>query len=119
MKTIKICEYHQDYQVPLIWTFAFRGVEYWCPYCGNKSGMLGAGVSVDMTETLKRRLEEYKEKAEQFLFAQLRTCAIETEHEGAMIRPADLPDSVKEADVKIRTSWKYYQKIDEGLVASK
>ena len=40
---MKICDRHDEYEVPLIWTFAFSGCEYWCPYCGNKGGMMGTG----------------------------------------------------------------------------
>jgi len=52
-KEIRICDRHEK-QVPLIWTFAFPGSEYWCPYCGGNFGMLGAGEMVESTMSLKR-----------------------------------------------------------------
>lgn len=64
---IKICSNHQEYQVPLIWTFKFRGAEFWCPYCGYQEGMFGAGENVAETEVLKSRLETYKERSINYL----------------------------------------------------
>ena len=58
-ETIKICDRH-DYQMPLIWTFAFNSTEYWCPYCGRKEGMLGAGEDVPFTWKLWNRYIKYK-----------------------------------------------------------
>ena len=58
---IKICGNHQEYQVPLIWTFKFHGAEFWCPYCGYVSGMFGAGINVTETEELKERLAKFEE----------------------------------------------------------
>lgn len=64
---IKICSNHQEYQVPLIWTFKFRGAEFWCPYCGYQEGMFGAGTNVTQTDELKKRLELYKEASTKYL----------------------------------------------------
>jgi hypothetical protein len=65
---IVICENH-DYQVPLIWTFAFIGAEYWCPYCGYVGGMLGAGKRVPKTVELVGRREIYSEYYKDYLHA--------------------------------------------------
>ena len=59
-KFIKICGNHEDYPVPLIWTFAFNGSEYWCPYCGFNGGMFGTGKNVESTKGLKNRLELFE-----------------------------------------------------------
>lgn len=63
--TMKVC--YCDRKTPLIWTFKFRGKEYWCPRCGYTSGMFGAGMNVPITEELKQSLENWKEKAKDFL----------------------------------------------------
>ena len=51
---MKICSNHRDYEVPLIYTFAWNYNEYWCPYCGCHEGMMGAGEEVEETEELKK-----------------------------------------------------------------
>ena len=64
-ETIKVCEH--DKKTPLIWTFKFDGFEYWCPVCGYKGGMFGAGINVPLTELLKKAKEEWEEKAWAYL----------------------------------------------------
>ena len=71
MKEIKICENHPEFEVPLIWTFAFNGAEYWCPYCGQNSGMLGAGEDVEETPELKERLKNIKNILKSFCMRML------------------------------------------------
>lgn len=63
---IRICSNHEK-EVPLIWTFAFPGAEYWCPYCGFTGGMLGSGELMNSTPELKRSLDEWKEKTKDYL----------------------------------------------------
>lgn len=64
---IKICANHKN-QVPLIFTFRFPGAEYWCPYCGYQSGILGAGINVKIPDTdLLEQREKWEKKAEDFL----------------------------------------------------
>ncbi len=65
-QSIKICERH-DKQVPLIWTFRHPYAEYWCPFCGYKEGMFGAGIDVPITDELKAELVIWKTKAEAYL----------------------------------------------------
>lgn len=64
---IRICDNHIK-QVPLIWTFKFAGAEYWCPFCGKKSGMLGAGkiVKIPGTDLLEQK-EIWENKAKPYL----------------------------------------------------
>lgn len=64
---IKVCTNHEEYLVPLIWTFRFHGAEYWCPYCGYQSGMFGAGTIVSASEDLKQRHDLFFKKATPFL----------------------------------------------------
>ena len=61
-----ICEKHLEYEVPLIFTFAFIGAEYWCPYCGNSSSMFGAGGEVEETPELIKRLNAYKKYSSEY-----------------------------------------------------
>ena len=63
---IKICDCHTE-RVPLLWTFKFRGAEYWCPACGYTSGMFGAGKNVKATEALLKKHEELKEETKAYL----------------------------------------------------
>lgn len=64
---IKICNNH-EIQVPLLYTFKFDGYEYWCPYCGYKSGMFGAGKTVKIPGTdLLEQKEMWEAKAKSYL----------------------------------------------------
>jgi len=63
---IKICDCHEK-QVPLIWTFRHDGYEWWCPYCGYKEGMFGAGKDVPLTVELTKQKEIWKKKAFKYL----------------------------------------------------
>ena len=91
-KEIKVCSDHQEEQVtPLIWTSAFIGAEYWCPYCGNTSGVLGAGDNVDSTPELVNLLNAYKKRSKQYLRGNaLKVCAM-TKYKGKWIKPSELP----------------------------
>ena len=66
---VRVCSDHQDYQVPLLWTFAFPGAEYWCPYCGHIHGMLGAGTIVLGNQDILERGHKYKEMSKDFLIS--------------------------------------------------
>ncbi len=73
---IRVCRHREDgeyYDVPLVWTFAFMGAEYWCPYCGHTAGMLGAGEDVPSTDELEKRgilnTIHYKLKKDSYLDA--------------------------------------------------
>jgi len=105
--TIKICDNH-DYKVPLLGTFAFDGAEYWCPYCGKCSGMLGAGTDVPVTEALIGRQKIYRDYADVYLHANgLMVCA-ETTLENKSMNRADIPPAIMEEAKKYANSWRYY-----------
>jgi hypothetical protein len=104
---IRICSNHPHRKTPLIWTFAFSGAEYWCPYCGYKSGMFGAGESVDATPELEATLKNDKEQSQHFLHAvSAQTCDL-LEYKGKRITPHDLPDEEKEKNRAVIEAWKY------------
>ena len=109
---IKICARHQDYRVPLIWTFAFMGAEYWCPYCGFTGGVFGSGIQVNKTPELIKRKESYEESTKEYLHAQGTTYCSETKWNGKFIKPGDLPQEEKEKLKKIRKEYKYDVKIE-------
>jgi hypothetical protein len=106
VEKIRICSCHEE-QVPLIWTFAFNGSEYWCPACGFNGGMLGSGTMVESTKELKNSLETWKKKAEEFLNAKSAFVCCEMEFEGKRIKPIDLPDSEKIRLRRIVNEWEY------------
>lgn len=66
-EAILCCPRHLEYRVPLIFTFAFPGAEYWCPFCGYKSGIFGAGEQVPATSELAARYEVYHVAALDYL----------------------------------------------------
>lgn len=91
MEEIKVCKDHQDYEVPLIYTFAFNNYEFWCPYCGKREGIMGAGMNVPITEELKKRKKYYEICSKLYLHAQAMKVCISTEFYGEEIRPKEIP----------------------------
>lgn len=110
---IKICECHTGYHVPLIQTLAFRGAEYWCPYCGFTGGIFGSGMAITTNKILQERLKKYKEISENYLTARGREYAVATTHDGKIYRPPSaLPDKVKALDEEYKKNWKYNQEVN-------
>lgn len=109
-KTIKVCQGHQDRQTPLMFTMAFPGAEYWCPWCGYIAGMLGAGESVEETEQLTKLAEADAEYARPYIRAIAMRSADQVKHNGEWIKPRELPDEVKAANAKIIADWRYRSK---------
>ncbi len=108
-QTIKICSCHQE-QVPLIWTFAFPGAEYWCPACGYTSGMFGAGENVSETPDLVVSKAKWVEISNDYLTAKSRLGCHSLEWDGKRISPSELPEEEIERCKKVIAEWKY--KID-------
>lgn len=105
---IKICYCHSDYEVPLIWTFAFPGAEYWCPYCGHAAGMMGAGTDVNFTEKLAGRKAIYEKYSAAFRNAKGTLTCSSTELNGGRIKPEDMPENViKEIREFAKKAWNY------------
>ena len=65
---ITICTNHPEYKVPMIWTYAFPGAEWWCPYCGDTQGMFG-GKSVEATKELKDDKKAWEKVSKPYLNA--------------------------------------------------
>lgn len=112
-KGIIICHRHTGYKVPLIPTFAFRGAEYWCPYCGRAFGIFDAHMRVKETEVIKARKEFYTDKARLFLRAMSTLCCSRTKWQGQMITPANLPKWRLNRLRKLARSWKYKKRMEE------
>lgn len=110
-KEVKICSNH-GYQVPLIWTFAFDGSEYWCPHCGFTGGMFGSGESVTETQELFERKKKYKELSMEYLDALTTFACQSLEFDGKRISPKDLPQEEKDRLRAIIDAWKYEVKVD-------
>lgn len=105
--TTKICSNHPERETPLIWTFAWRGAEYWCPHCGALGGILGSGRNVDTTPELEERAKTDKQKAMPYIEAVgSRSCSLMT-YEGREYAPDDLPPAAIEKFSKIIEDWKY------------
>jgi hypothetical protein len=103
---IRICTCH-DEQVPLIWTFAFNGSEYWCPACGFNGGMFGSGTKVEATKELKKAAKQWQKKAAEFLDAQSTLVCHSKEFNGKTVLREDLPTEEIERCEKIVSEWKY------------
>lgn len=104
---IKVCEQHQERVTPLIWTFVFPGAEYWCPWCGYPSGMLGAGKSVPPTPELKQRALEDEEVSKDYLRAVGTHAAIEVKFKDKWVKPGDLPQDEQDQQAAAIAAWKY------------
>lgn len=111
--TIKICSNHSDYPVPLLWTFAFIGAEYWCPHCGYTGGMLGSGERVEPTPELLATQTAFKKLSKPYLHALAfsgRSGAEAVKYQGQWVKPKDLPtEYLAELQATIK-AWTYHQK---------
>lgn len=107
---INVCPWHLEYPVPLIYTFAFRGAEYWCPFCQYKSGILEAGEIVELTPELEKRHDLFKAAALPYINAvgTLNCDRIEYPRgSGITMPPNELPAEVLEENARIvATGWK-------------
>ena len=103
---IRICNCH-DEEVPLIWTFAFNGSEYWCPACGFNGGMFGSGKRVELTKELKRSANKWEKKSENFLDAKSTLVCLSKEFNGQTVLRKDLPKEEIARCQKIVSEWNY------------
>jgi len=107
-REIKICSRHRDKEeTPLIWTFAFNGAEYWCPYCGVNEGMLGAGENVEWTQELQDRHDKYKKESKNFLHARSAIVCSSITINGENRTFDSLPSQTQSYYRNMANSWKY------------
>lgn len=93
-----------------MYTLAFSGSEYWCPYCGHTEGIFGAGIDVENTTKLRDRFDKYVKLTKPYLRAMGRRACSATKYRGEWVRPQDLPQRMKTRDQNIINSWEYGQK---------
>lgn len=104
---IRTCRRHRDEKVvPLIWTFAFHGAEYWCPYCGMNYDMFG-GVRESADDELEQSLKEWTERTRSFLGARSALVCDLIRYKGKTMKPSELPPKVLERYKRIVNEWKY------------
>ena len=111
---MKICSSHRDYEVPLIFTFAWNYNEYWCPYCDKHEGAMGAGEEVEETTELKKRLKLYEEATKDYRHAMAMLVCSSTDWKGVQTKPEDLPEEEKNRLKEVRKKgWKLNIKIED------
>ena len=106
MIEVKCCSRHEE-NVKLIWTFAFAGAEYWCPYCGANEGIMGAGEIRELTFEECREMVKYKHIGKEFLEAKSANACNSLIWEGERISPHDLPNAEKKRIWKVIEDWVY------------
>lgn len=111
MALMRTCRKHHDYIVPLIFTFAFRGYELWCPYCDNHEPMLGEFDRTESNQELIERLDLYKWMAYPYISA-VGTCTCDSlewpKGSKTIILRNDLPAEELKRCQDIRAAgWKY------------
>ncbi len=117
VEEIRICRDHQEYETPLLWTFAFNGAEYWCPYCGANLGMMGAGIRVKATPELLDRHEKYKQASDKYLEAKSISVCVRLEWEGKQISPDDLPQEEKDrVESILKAGWNYETEVENIIL---
>lgn len=113
-KQILICADHQDYPVAVMHTFAFRGAEYWCPYCGKAYGTFDPGIiGGEPLPSVLDRAEKYSNATRNYLGARATLAASYVHFEGKRIQPGELPaEEKKRLNDLVAQGWKLYQKLD-------
>ena len=115
MKTTKVrcCNRHEE-NVKLVWTFAFNGYEYWCPYCGANYGMLGAGEIRELTFSEMREMVKYRTIGKDYIDAIDSFNCDELKFNGKWIKPEDLPEEENERLQLIIDNWVYPVELSEN-----
>lgn len=90
--TITVCSNHEQ-PVPMIWTFAFPGSEFWCPECGSNRGAFDAD-KIDATPELYKLKKQLIKSTEKYLDARSALTCDEIKYRGKWIKPKDLPPKV-------------------------
>lgn len=107
IEKLRACHKHPQRKTPLIWTFAFPGAEYWCPYCGYHSGMFGAGEWIPSTLELEGIAMGDEAAARPYLAAYSFLSCSEMLYNRQWIFPDQLPQQEKEKYIAIIAAWEY------------
>lgn len=108
-KQIPIC----SCGVPLIWTIAFPGKEYWCPYCGKKFDFLEP-EKIKVTDELEKKLHLYREHSQTYLEAVNILAAEKLNFKGKWYTKEDIPQYLKDNAKKIIKNYKYKVVLEES-----
>ena len=90
-----------------MFTLAFHGSEYWCPYCGANYGFFGSGVEVESTPEIKKEHQDWSNKSIDYLRALSRKVAISFMYKVNRISYKNYPPAEKEKDNQLINNWKY------------
>jgi len=114
---ILVCRDHKEYTVPLLGTYSFNYYEYWCPYCGDHQGMMGAGDRIKATESLIGRKEIYEEHSQLYLEANGLTVCSATMINEERVNQKDIPEFIKACAIHYADSsrWKLKVKASQLL----
>ena len=109
---MKICSKHNDYPVPLIFTFSWNYSEYWCPYCDSHIGLMDSGADGQKDEELEKRAKLYEKATEDYVHSMGVVVCSSTKWEGVQTKPEDLPQEEKDRLAKLR-NWKLNVKAED------
>ena len=112
--TIKICGAHDHRPTPMIFTFAFPGSEYWCPYCGHHGGMFGTGIDVPTTLELEATAMTDEAGAQDYLRAIGGLRAVKVLYRNEWVSPDDLPPDEVSRRNRIIANWHYPAEREEA-----
>lgn len=115
IKTEVLCCSRHEKNVQLVWTFAFPGAEYWCPYCGCSEGMLGAGEIRQLTFSERREMIKYRYIGKEYLQARSTAVCSSLMWKGERIKPEDLPIEERKRIKKVIDEWEYPINKEEEL----
>ena len=104
---IRLCKGHFDYRTPLLYTFAFRGAEFWCPYCGALEDIFG-GERVQRSDALAAQEAKYLDLAKPYLRARAsRDPSARIKVGEEFIPSGEIPEAMKIENEKALADWKY------------
>lgn len=117
---ITCCRGHPEYLTPLVWTYAWPRMEWWCPYCNRHQPMFGfTGDRVARTPELEARLELYKVAARPYLKAVGFSGCVEGEYNGRRTNWAGLADDERaELSAIANAGWAPGRKAEELALAT-
>lgn len=109
---VTICDQHTK-QVPLLYTFAFPGAEWWCPFCGHTEGLFG-GKQVEFTADLVTEKKQWEEKTKEYLQARSRLSCSSLIWEGKRISPGELPATERDRLIGIARAYEGIMKENDS-----
>lgn len=90
--------------VPMVWTFAFMGCEWWCPCCGYGCGC-GSGDRQDATPALTATLKDFEKKSADYLNATGSRIATKTLFAGEWLHWSEFPAAERARREAVIKGW--------------